>query len=405
MEHLRKPKLRNVNVQPTVYQGEPVFVIQDGLRLTEAAIVLPQALGPLALLCDGEHTLSEMQAKLEVRYGLRLAEPVMENLIQQFDQALLLEGDTFNQTRQQAIREYRSSSARVPALAGPSYPADPNELGQLLQGYLDDIDEVISSSPASRGIISPHIDFSRGGPVYARVWAGAAGAVREAELIIALGTDHNGGFGTLTLTPQNYASPLGVMPTEQELVGDLARILGPENAYAEELHHRGEHSLELVLVWLQYMRGGKPCPMVPILTGSFYHFMTGEAHLEAQTEYKEFVGRLRQEMQRRRTVIVASGDLAHLGPAFSEPALDAAAQAQMKIDDEALLENLCQGDAGGFFDFMKAGQYRRNVCGLSPFYFTMSLLGQTRGQTIAYDRCPADNNNTSFVSVCGLVWQ
>jgi hypothetical protein len=52
---------------------------------------------------------------------------------------------------------------------------------------------------------------------------------------------------------------------------------------------------------------------------------------------------------------------------------------------------------------MQAGQYERNVCGLSPFFFTLSALGQTRGQTIAYDRCPADNRNTSFVSICGMV--
>jgi hypothetical protein len=52
---------------------------------------------------------------------------------------------------------------------------------------------------------------------------------------------------------------------------------------------------------------------------------------------------------------------------------------------------------------MQAGQYERNICGLSPFYFTLKLLGQTQGRLIAYDRCPADMNRTSFVSVCGMV--
>ena len=67
------------------------------------------------------------------------------------------------------------------------------------------------------------------------------------------------------------------------------------------------------------------------------------------------------------------------------------------------MNSLCEGDAVNFFKFMQAGQYQRNVCGLSPFYFTLNVLKQTQGQTIAYDRCPADNNNTSFVSVCGVV--
>jgi len=48
------------------------------------------------------------------------------------------------------------------------------------------------------GVISPHIDYQRGGPVYAAVWQRAAGAIRGAELVIVFGTDHSGGPGKLT---------------------------------------------------------------------------------------------------------------------------------------------------------------------------------------------------------------
>ena len=405
---LIKPKLRNVNVQRTVHQGEPVFLLQDGLRLTDAALVLPQALGPLAMLCDGRHTIPEMKTALEAQYGLSLPQAVLENLLQQFDQALLLEGEHFYKARQQAIEKYRAAPHRVPALAGPSYPANPNQLRQFLRNYLDQVDGVPDSDVNSRAIVSPHIDYPRGGHVYASVWASAAQAIAQAEFIIVLGTDHNGGLGTLTLTPQSYASPLGTMPTDKQLVTELADAIGPDNAFAEELHHRGEHSIELVLVWLQYMReleGAKPCPVLPILVGSFHHFMLGHAQLEDDPKFNRFSQFLQDVMQQRRTVIVASGDLAHLGTAFDEPAMSKADYAQMQVDDDALLSNLCQGDTQGFLKFMQAGQFRRNVCGLSPFYFTLSALGQTHGQTIAYDRCSADANDTSFVSVCGLVWQ
>jgi AmmeMemoRadiSam system protein B len=116
-----------------------------------------------------------------------------------------------------------------------------------------------------------------------------------------------------------------------------------------------------------------------------------------------FVDILREEMTRRRTLVVASGDRAHLGPAFGGPPLYATDQTQMESDDAALIETLCQGNANTFFEYMRTDQYERNVCGLSPFYFTLQILGQTQGQAIAYDRCPADHNNTSFVSVCGIV--
>lgn len=404
MNHLDKPKIGNINVQRTLYQGEPVFVIQDRFKLTEAAIVLPQVLGPLVLLCDGTNTLPEIKAALEIRYGLPLPEATIETMVAQFDQALLLEGGAFEQARQQAVTQYRAAPFRPPALAGASYPADPAALRRMLQDYLDRVDKVPAVSPASRAIISPHIDYQRGGLTYAQVWASAAEAVQQAEFVIILATDHNGAQpGALSLTCQNYASPLGVMPTDTALVERLAQELGPENVFAGELLHRDEWSIELVLVWLQYLRGEKPCPVLPVLCGSFFHFMMGQASIETQPKFDIFLDILRQEMSRRRTLIVASGDLAHMGPAFDGPPLDSAAHAQMKVDDAVLMETLGQGKADAFFELMKGGQYERNVCGLSPFYFTLSALGQSRGQVIAYDRCPADNRHTSFVSICGMV--
>jgi len=405
MSTLDKPKLRNINIQQITYQGEPVFLLQDGLKLTDAAIVLPQVLGPLALLLDGQHTLPQIKIALEMQYGLRLPQEIIENLVDQFNQALLLENETFYKVRQQALDEYRAADCRPPALAGPSYPADANKLRTVLQTYLDKANGVAPAPANSTGIISPHIDYQRGGETYARVWASAADAVREAELVIIFGTDHNGGLGTITLTPQNYASPLGIMPTDQDLVNRLAAALGPENVFDEELHHRGEHSIELALVWLQHIRGNNPCSILPVLCGSFHHFMTGQADIEEETRYKTFVDMLRKEMTRRRTIVVAAGDLAHLGPVFDTPPLNPQTRQQMQADDATLMNVLCAGDAETFFDFMKSGHYERNVCGLSSFYFTLDILGQSRGQTIAYDCCLADNEETSYVSVCGIVLQ
>ncbi len=403
MNKQTKPKLRNINVQPLEYEGEPIFLMQDGLRLTEAVIVLPQALGPLAMLCDGEHTLPDIKAALSSQYGLEISQAMIKNLLKQFDQALLLESETFFKARQEAINKYRQTPFREPALAGPSYPANPTALRRMLKGYLDDVNGVQPSPATSRGIISPHIDYQRGGPIYAQVWASSAEAVRQAELAIIFGTDHNGGLGSITLTRQNYASPLGVAPTDMDLVDRLAEALGPEKAFAEELHHRGEHSIELALVWLQYIRDDKPIPTLPILCGSFQHFMDGQADIKTEQTYKTFIEILRQEMKQRRTVVIAAGDLAHLGPAFDTFPINQDNYIKMKAEDDILMDTLCQGDALNFFKLMQESQYGRNVCGLSPFYFTLDLLGESQGQTIAYARCPADNNNTSYVSVCGLV--
>jgi hypothetical protein len=62
------------------------------------------------------------------------------------------------------------------------------------------------------------------------------------------------------------------------------------------------------------------------------------------------------------------------------------------------------GDASGFMAAIKRVQDQNNVCGAPPIYLALRLLEPTRGQLLAYERCPADENNTSAVTVCGMVF-
>jgi AmmeMemoRadiSam system protein B len=104
-------------------------------------------------------------------------------------------------------------------------------------------------------------------------------------------------------------------------------------------------------------------------------------------------------------VIVAAADLAHIGPAFggSFP-IDRIRYEQLQVSDEILIETITDGDAAAFFRTIAAEGDRRNICGLPPIYLTLRLLGDNvRGKLTGYDRCPADEEDTSFVSVCGVV--
>ena len=58
--------------------------------------------------------------------------------------------------------------------------------------------------------------------------------------------------------------------------------------------------------------------------------------------------------------------------------------------------------ADGFFDAIRRVGDRNNVCGLPPIYLMLRLLPGTQGEVVAYDRCPADANGTSLVSICGV---
>ncbi len=397
------PKLRAVDPRPLIHEGRPMFLLRDPLQLTEYILLVPQQLAPVLALCDGTRENARTLALgFALRFGVMIDESVIDQLLAALDEALLLDNDRYHQARSRATDEYRRSPYRPPALAGKAYPEDAADLRRMLGGFVEEL-ETVPQPFDGRGVISPHIDYARGGPVYARVWKAAEKSAREADLVVVFGTDHYGGDSKVTLTRQNYATPFGVLPTALAIVDALAAVVGEDTAFEGEFRHRSEHSIELAAVWLHYIRGEQAVEMVPILCGSFARFIQAGENPESDAQINTMLEVLEETTAGRRVMIVAAADLAHIGPAFGGEAVDARAREELKESDEELIEFMSAGDAAGFFDAIKRVEDRNNVCGVSPIYLALRMLAGARGQSVAYDRCPADPNLTSFVSVCGVV--
>jgi hypothetical protein len=395
------PRLRPIDARPIVHGGVSSYVLRDPLNLAEQAVVVARQLAPALALCNGVTHRAKMRAELAARFGLHVPDDVLDELLAALDEALLLENDRFAAARAAAIAAYRAAPFRPTALAGQAYAADAPGLQKELDGYLA---AAGTDTPATlaRGLLSPHIDYARGWRTYAQTWRGAEAAARNAELVVLLGTDHYGGE-LITLTRQSYATPYGILPTDQAAVDLLSAALGEEAAFAGELFHRSEHSLELVAIWLHHMRGGAPVPLVPVLTGSFARFMRGDVAPREDATLNALLNGLRQIIAGRQVLVVASGDLAHVGPAFGGQALRAAEKARLREEDQAALAPVLAGDAEGFYRAVAAIGDRNNVCGLSPLYLALRLLDGARGELLGYEQCPADDRATSLVSVGGVL--
>jgi AmmeMemoRadiSam system protein B len=208
----------------------------------------------------------------------------------------------------------------------------------------------------------------------------------------------------LTLTHQNYATPFGVLPTEQEVVQDLVNTIGEEEALCHELYHRGEHSIELAATWLHYIRDEQPCELVPILCGTFEQFVGEEVGPKDPIQIDEMINALRSALKKHNAIFLAAGDLSHVGPAFGGYPVDLAGRARLGSADEVLLDLICAGETDGFFEAIRNVGDINNVCGMAPIYLTMRALSPVKGTKVAYDRCPADEQGTSWVSICGVVF-
>jgi AmmeMemoRadiSam system protein B len=401
-----KPKLRDIKFQPAMGRGQQGFVLSDPLGISRKTLFMPIYMSFLLNLLDGTRDIGTIKAGFELKTGRIIDNSDLELLISNLDDALLLENENYIQAYHKAIDDYRSSDVRPATMAGSSYPKDLNLLRENIQRCLCQVsDNSFQETDRVVALISPHIDYQRGANIYAKVWSKARTALKQAELIIILGTDHVDGKGSITLTHQDYETPLGVVTTNGDVVKELSNKLG-DDAFACELNHRGEHSIELALVWLQFMLGNKTCPIVPILCGSFYKFIeSGESPLKAR-QVITTVNFLKRLCQSRRVLLVAAADLAHMGPEFGDPIpMSIGERAKMASDDSKLVETICLGDAELFYALIEKEKDRRHVCGVPPIFITLASMRAAEGVSVGYAICPASPDYSSLVSVCGILYQ
>jgi MEMO1 family protein len=410
-----RPQLRPVEVSRVSHEGSDFFLLKDPRQLSDQSMLIPVPLGPYLQNVDGTNTVAEI---IEAALSLG-AQPVpqelIENLLNRLDEMLLLSNGRFDKEMERRLDEYREAPSRKPALADRAYPGGTDDL----RGYLDGFGFPYMNPEQSpdnlrtgelKAIISPHIDFERGGDSYGMIWEQVRGQLDDVELFVVFGTDHNGDGPRLTLTNQNYETPIGMLETDMELVDELARILSTDaevedHAFADEYNHAGEHSIELTTVWLHRIIGGSNAKMLPILCGSFGGLvMDGASDPDDHPQIAAAIKLLQEVATQRRTIFVAAADLAHVGPAFGdtdEMPADSDHRKRVQADDERLMSAVTSGDRMKFFELVKNDQDRNKICGLAPIYMTLWASGATEGVWNGYQQCQADEADTSFVSIAG----
>lgn len=159
---------------------------------------------------------------------------------------------------------------RQPAVAGSFYPADPGELGAV-------VDRLLAAAPSGDGpvpkaIIAPHAGYVYSGPVAATIYARLRPAAANIARVVLLGPSHRVPFrGIATSSADGYRSPLGDVPLDREAI---ARAETLPQVRSNDAAHRLEHSLEVHLPFLQRVLGR--FRLVPLVVGDADAQSTGE---------------------------------------------------------------------------------------------------------------------------------
>jgi AmmeMemoRadiSam system protein B len=360
---------------------------------------VPQLLFECMVRLDGQRAVSDVQSEvMRLSGGLLVPTDAIQQLLHYLDEALFLDNPRF--------RSHLTAPVREPSCIG-CYSENPAELRDQLRGYftMDGGPGLPGERKAGsrlRAALLPHMDYQRGGATY--TWGFKELFERtDASLFVIVATSHYSAQ-RFTLTRQNFKTPLGVVQTDQSYIDRLVRHYG-DGLFADPFAHFPEHSVELEVVYLQYLyENVRPIRIVPLVVGSFRDCVDGMSSPGERPDVRRMIDALRAaESEAPESICyVISGDLAHIGPKHgdrnpvAEPLLT-----RSRERDQAILERAAAVDPAGYFGAIAAEGDQRRICGLPPTYLVLEAARPKAGHVLHYQQFvhPKGFESVSFASM------
>jgi AmmeMemoRadiSam system protein B len=401
------PKIRSLEVIPFQDRGQEFLLLRDRLGLA-VDVQVPRALAPLLALFDGTRDATAIAGAYALRGGELLPPAFLQRLIEQLDEQLLLHSPRFEAHQRAVVGAFEQTPERPAAFAGLSYPAEPEALRALLDGFWQEAAalecEPEYSPSRLRGIIVPHIDFTRGGAVEALAYRHLARA--QFDTLVVLGIAHSGVRYPFCALAKDFATPLGAARGDCDFIAALQARLGPR-LLAEQFAHKSEHSVEFVAVFGQYAPALREALLAPIICGGFFDEIRNGISPQSTPAIAQFIAALREvtaewQAQGKRVGFVVSVDLTHAGSRFGDDRVlhDADLRA-IEAADRELLQNVVEGNAEGWHRHIARDDNARNVDAHPAVYALLAAFPSWRGQLLRYAQtfdAPA-NALVSFASL------
>ncbi len=219
--------------------------------------------------------------------------------------------------------------------AGRWFAADPKELRDTVDSYLDKVDGVRIGGRIT-ALIAPHAGYQFSGPVAAHAYKLLKGL--RFDTVVVVGFSHSVYLPEISVYEKgSFRTPLGDIPIDE----DAAAALIAEDPRIKYNHvlFEGEHSVDNQLPFLQRTLSG--FKLVPIMFGS-----------QTEENIGILAAALAKVLKGRNALLIASTDMSHFWR-----------QEEAKKLDAEVLERVRAMDAGGIGQLMKDDPSGRRLCG------------------------------------------
>lgn len=404
---MNNPKLNPLEAFPVEHEGERLICLRDPNSVSDKVMLLSRETVFIISLFDGINSIEDIQTTCEEKFGERVPSEELENLIQRLDDALFLDSKRFKDHKDKIVEDFNSSTTRPSSHAGLSYPIEARELNEWIEKFFKEAEQKApykKSAGKLRGLISPHIDFTRGGHLYAKAYR-ELDETCEADTYIIFGTSHYAQVDNpFILTRKNFETPLGLSETDNDLIDKMIKECDWD-LFEGEIAHRTEHSIEFQVAFLQYaLREKKEYKIFPILCNSFFSLVQEGKSPREDKRVSHFLESLSEILRGLgdRAFIIAGVDMAHVGPKFGDKEeVNELMLSRIKERDIKSLEFSEKLDAEGFYRSVEEEKDWRKVCGLSSIYATLSTIEADKAKLLGYDQAlePDTGSVVSFASM------
>jgi len=409
MSSIEKPKLRELNAFPVNADGRQMICLQDPLHFTENPVFVPENAFFIITLFDGENTVLDIQEQFMRKYGSLLMSDQIRKVIDDLDSNLMLESDRFEEYKKQVTEDFARSSLRLAIHSGKAFESDPELLKYQFASYFAQPEGPGQPDPESlshiKGIVSPHIDFERGGFCYA--WAYKEIIEKsDADLFVIFGTSHAPSKNHFILTNKDFQTPLGIASTDKNFISSILEKY-KVNLFEDELIHKIEHSIEFQVVFLQYILGERDYQIIPILCSSFHKIIEENKLPSEVSAFSDFISAVRETISQsgRSVCFIAGADLTHVGKRFGDQIdLSSTLLRVIEMRDTEMLAYVEKLDADGFYTSIQKDGDDRKICGLPPIYTMLKVMDASNGKLLKYYQAH-EYDTDSVVSFASLSFE
>lgn len=239
---------------------------------------------------------------------------------------------------------------RKPVVAGMFYPGDASSLKRVLDTLARPFeDRTPEANPCL--VMMPHAGYVYSGPTMAATLAG----VSLPDRLVILCPNHTGRGRALGVWPDgSWETPLGSLPVDADFAADLC---GRGYFEADLASHVREHSIEVLLPFVQRLRPDNPPAIVPVCVGiQTAGVLQGAGDILAQA----------LQAAKGSTGIVVSSDMNHYESEQVTQAKDKRALDCIVAEDPESLLRCCRAD-------------HITMCGAGPMALALFALRRLRG--------------------------